>query len=127
MSNLALVETEIRELYQGYETALVTNDAATLVDYFWKSSKTVRYGATENLYGSEEIVAFRQGRPSAGLARDVTRCEVVALDAVTGYVNIEFERRVNGQIKYGRQSQFWRKFDEIGWKVVSAHVSFLPK
>lgn len=125
MSDYSDTEKILTELYQGYETALMSNDAETLIGYFWKSQKTVRYGVTENLYGSDEIEAFRQNRPSAGLARTVERMEVTALDERTGYINLEFSRTVNGTKKLGRQSQFWRKFDDVGWKVVSAHVSLM--
>jgi Protein of unknown function (DUF3225) len=34
---------------------------------FWNDPRTIRYGATENLYGYEEIEAFRAVRPSVGL------------------------------------------------------------
>mmetsp|Transcript_87198 Transcript_87198/g.151698 ORF Transcript_87198/g.151698 Transcript_87198/m.151698 type:complete len:141 (-) Transcript_87198:185-607(-) len=126
LDQIMAAEAELREIYDGYEDALVNNHADKLIEYFWKSPKTVRYGATENLYGSEEIDAFRRARPSAGLARTVTRLEVAALDGVTGSVNLEFARDMPDGPRLGRQSQFWRKFPDVGWKVVSAHVSLLP-
>jgi hypothetical protein len=36
-------------------------------------------------------------------------------------VNLEF--KVRGQDVIGRQSQTWVRFHDLGWKVVSAHVS----
>jgi hypothetical protein len=36
-------------------------------------------------------------------------------------VNLEF--KVRGQDAIGRQSQTWVRFPDLGWKVVSAHVS----
>ena len=60
---------ELQALYPQYETALVTNNAETLTRMFWASPHVTRFGITENLYGIEEIAAFRKGRPSANLAR----------------------------------------------------------
>ncbi len=39
--------------------ALVTNDVAPLDEMFRNDPRTIRYGATESLYGYEEIEAFR--------------------------------------------------------------------
>jgi hypothetical protein len=36
---------------------------------FWASPYAMRYGVTENLYGTDEIEAFRKARPAVGLAR----------------------------------------------------------
>ena len=36
-------------------------------------------------------------------------------------VNLEF--KVRGRDLIGRQSQTWVRFPDVGWKVVSAHVS----
>ena len=43
-----------------------------------------------------------------------------------GVVTLEFVRNSAGLRRHGRQSQFWRKFDD-GWKIVSAHVSFMAQ
>lgn len=123
---LAAVERELRDLSEAYERALMANDADALIGCFWESPKTVRYGVTENLYGAQEIAAFRQNRPSAGIERTVTRVEISALDTDTGYINLEFERDTPTGRRLGRQTQFWRRFPDVGWKVVSAHVSLLP-
>ncbi|NES95208.1 MAG: DUF3225 domain-containing protein, partial [Desertifilum sp. SIO1I2] len=40
-------------------------------------------------------------------------------------VTLEFRRKIGEKERLGRQSQMWHKFSE-GWKIVSAHVSFLP-
>ncbi|MFP4542122.1 MAG: AtzH-like domain-containing protein [Opitutales bacterium] len=124
--DLTAETAELTAACDAYEVALVTNDVETLIGHFWDSSQTVRYGATENLYGAEQIRAFRQERPSKGLARDVVRREIVLLDPITGYCNLEFTRAIADGTRHGRQTQFWRKFPGLGWKVVSAHVSFLP-
>jgi hypothetical protein len=86
------------------------------------SPHTLRYGATENLYGIDEIRAFRNGRPAAGLQRTVLRTAITThgLDAAT--TSIEFQREGNPRI--GRQSQTWVRMPE-GWRVVAAHVSWM--
>jgi len=123
--DLEAARTELAKACDRYEAALVGNDVEVLLSLFWDSPETVRYGATENLYGADEIKAFRQGRSSSGLAREVLRREIVVLDAITGYSNLEFERSSLAGKRCGRQSQFWRKLPGQGWKVVSAHVSIL--
>jgi len=117
--------TEVSRIYDRYELALVTNDVPVLQELFWNSPLAVRYGATENLYGYDEIEKFRKERPAVNLAREVVRKEIVTFGADTAVVNLEFKRTVNGTVRLGRQSQTWRKFGE-GWKIVSAHVSLLP-
>jgi len=115
---------ELEALYPLYEAALMANDAETLTRMFWASPYAMRFGVTENLYGIEEIEAFRKGRLPANLARNVRRFEIVAFGRDFGSITLEFERNVNGQMISGRQSQVWVRFPE-GWRIVSAHVSVL--
>ncbi len=114
-------ERELREIYPVYEQALVNNDVETLTRLFWQSAFAMRFGVGENLYGAAEIDVFRKARPSANLARNITRMDVVTFGTDCGSVTLEFER---GGLK-GRQSQMWIRFPE-GWRIVSAHVSLLP-
>jgi hypothetical protein len=113
---------EVTAAFDRYETALVTNDVAVLDELFWKSSTTLRYGPAENLYGYDEIAAFRAARPSAGLARTVTRKVITTYGTSTATANIEFVR--DGNPRIGRQSQTWMKMPE-GWRIVAAHVSLM--
>jgi len=115
---------ELRELYPAYEKALVENDVETLTAMFWASEYVMRFGAGENLYGMDEIEAFRKARPSVGLARTVTRLEVVTFGKDFGSVTLEFERKAGEKVVRGRQSQVWVRF-EMGWRIVAAHVSLL--
>ena len=117
--------TELTALYMEYEQALCSNDIETMDRLFWDSPEVIRLGATENLYGIEEIRAFRQGRPTVNLEREILKLKVVTFDQDTASVVLEFKRVINDISRYGRQSQLWRKFPE-GWKIVFAHVSFLP-
>ncbi len=116
---------ELKQLYPRYEEALVSNDVETLTAMFWHSPDVMRYGVTENLYGFEELEAFRKSRPSVGLARTVIRLEVVAFGTDFGSIHLEFERVTgDGATVRGRQSQVWVRFEE-GWRIVAAHVSLL--
>ena len=118
------VVAELTDLYLKYEKALCTNDVATLSHLFWDSPEAVRFGITENLYGSTQIKAFRQSRSPANIEREIFNLKVVTFDSDMAAVTIEFRRVVNGATCLGRQSQMWRQFPE-GWKIVSAHVSYL--
>jgi hypothetical protein len=115
------VLAEISVLFARYEAALVSNDVAELDRLFWNSSHTVRYGSSENLYGFDQIAAFRSQRPAAGLARRIERSVITTFGDDFATTSIEFSR-ANGVT--GRQSQTWARLPE-GWRVVAAHVSFL--
>lgn len=124
INDSALVR-ELTELYLKYEKALCTNDVETLSEMFWDSADVVRFGVTENLYGSDEIRAFRKGRDPLNLDREMFNLKVVTFDADMAAVTLEFRRVIDGVVRLGRQSQMWRKLPQ-GWKIVSAHVSLLP-
>ena len=116
------VLTEVQQAFARYEDALVHNKVDVLDELFWNSPHTLRYGATENLYGYGAIQAFRAGRPSQGLARELLRTEITTYGTDFATANCEFRRE--GSAKTGRQSQTWMRTPE-GWRVVSAHVSLL--
>jgi hypothetical protein len=114
------VLAQVRAAVDAYEDALMTNDVEALDGFFWNSPHTVRYGVAENLYGFEEIAAFRVGRRGGSPKRRRLRTEIVALGSDVAVANVEFIRTDTG--RNGRQSQTWVKIDG-GWKVASAHVS----
>ena len=120
--NLPAVMAEVEAVFAEYERALVTNDVATLDRLFWASPHTLRYGASENLYGYDAIRSFRQGRPSTGLARTIAAKSITTFGDDFAVANIEFRRE--GSERIGRQSQSWVRMPE-GWRVVSAHVSVM--
>jgi len=122
--NLPEVLAELRDLYPRYEQALVTNDVETLLALFWASPHVMRFGATENLYGEEELEAFRKSRPAANLARTVKRLDIVSFGRDFATITLEFERNTPKSLIRGRQSQVWVRLAE-GWRIVSAHVSLL--
>ena len=120
--NLPAVVAEVTAAFGRYEIALVTNDVSVLDELFWDSPHTLRFGATENLYGYEAICAFRAGRPSQGLARSILKTVITTYGHDFACANIEFQRE--GINKVGRQSQTWMRSPR-GWRVVAAHVSWL--
>jgi hypothetical protein len=122
--NAPEIVLELQALYPQYEAALMANDAETLTQMFWGSPHAMRFGVTENLYGIDEIDAFRKGRAPANLARKIRRLDIVTFGHDFGSITLEFERSVNGKMFSGRQSQVWVRFPE-GWRIVSAHVSAL--
>jgi hypothetical protein len=120
------VIAELTALYPRYEQALVDNDVDTLVAMFWAGPQVMRFGATENLYGPEELEAFRKARPAANLARTVKRLDIVSFGRDFASITLEFERAsATGPVR-GRQSQVWVRMPE-GWRIVQAHVSVLPR
>jgi hypothetical protein len=120
--NIPEVVAEVEKAFARYERALVTNDIAELDALFWKSPHTLRYGATENLYGYYEIAAFRAGRPAVNLGRDLVKTIITTYGRDFATANAEFKRATSTAT--GRQSQTWLRTDE-GWPVVAAHVSLL--
>jgi AtzH-like len=120
--NLPEVVAEVTAAFDRYEDALVNNKVDVLDELFWDSPHTLRYGATENLYGYGEIQAFRASRPWQGLAREVLRTVITTYGHDFATANVEFRRE--GSTKTGRQSQTWMRTAQ-GWRVVAAHVSLL--
>ena len=113
------VMAEVRGAVDAYEAALMANDLEALDAAFWVSPHTVRYGVSENLYGYDEIAAFRVGRKGGSPSRERVRTEILTLGPDVAVVNVEFIRAGG---RNGRQSQTWLRTAE-GWKVASAHVS----
>ena len=115
----------IAALHEEYEAALISNDVEKLTAFFWDSEHALRFGVGESLYGGKEIEEFRKNRPPIDLQRQVFNPKVVTFGDDTAITTIEFRRHIQGSPRHGRQTQVWRKFD-AGWKIVSAHVSFVP-
>ncbi|MES2610717.1 MAG: oxalurate catabolism protein HpxZ [Pseudomonadota bacterium] len=116
------VLAEVEAVFALYEDALVHNKVEVLDALFWDSPHTLRYGATENLYGYAQIQAFRAGRPAQGLQRRLLKTVITTYGRDFATANVEFQRE--GSARTGRQSQTWLR-TETGWRVVAAHVSLL--
>lgn len=119
--NLPEVAAEVAAVLERYEDALVNNRVDVLDELFWDDPRTVRLGASENLYGIEAIREFRKARPSAGLARTVVRTEITTFGRDFAVTHREFTRP---GAKPGRQTQTLVRTPS-GWRIVSAHVSAL--
>ena len=123
--NLPDVVAEIVAAFARYEAALTGNDIATLDALFWDGAPTLRYGIAENLYGPAEIAAFRAARPSAGLARTLSRTQITTYGRDMAVAATLFHRETQpGRV--GRQMQTWVRMPE-GWRVVAAHVSVISE
>ncbi len=120
--NLPDVVAEVTAVLERYEAALVSNDVEVLDTLFWNSPHTLRYGAGENLYGYDQIRAFRAQRSPQGLARQVLRTAITTYGRDFATANLEFQR--DGSARTGRQSQTWMRTAD-GWRVVAAHVSLM--
>jgi hypothetical protein len=120
--NIPEVVAEVTAAFERYEKALISNDVAVLDELFWQSPHTIRYGATENLYGYDAIATFRKNRSPVNLERVLANTVITTYGREFATANTEFQRQ--GTNRTGRQSQTWMLTDE-GWRIVSAHVSLL--
>ena len=117
------VVAEVRAAFERYEGALIANDVATLDALFRDDPRTIRFGGTESLFGSPEIMAFRAARSPVGLARRLGKTVITAYGRDVAVASTLFYRETSPG-KVGRQMQTWVRFVE-GWRVVAAHVSVI--
>lgn len=120
--NLPDVLEEVVAAFARYEKALTGNDVEELDALFWHDARTVRYGASENLYGIEQIRAFRAARPSAGLDRQLQNTVITSYGRDMAVASTEFRREHSEKV--GRQMQTWIRTEQ-GWRIVAAHVSLM--
>ena len=78
---------------------------------------------TDNAYGFEAVHGSRLARPKSDLRRQLKNTVITTFGRDVATANTEFQRLESG--RQGRQSQTWARTPE-GWRVVSAHVSFMP-
>ncbi len=123
--NIPAVKAEVEAAFAQYEQALITNDVDTLQALFFNSPHTIRYGIGENLYGHEEIGAFRQARSPVGLMRKTARTVITTYGQDFATASTLFYRETTPG-KVGRQMQTWARTPD-GWRVVAAHVSVIPE
>ena len=119
------VVTEIRVLFERYEQALIDKDVDVLDATFWDSPHTIRLALRENCFGFDEVHEARVSAPKVpgGTKETRTRLEIVTIGRDLATVNLIFKMR--GRDEMGRQTQTWVRFGDVGWKVVSAHVSVM--
>jgi hypothetical protein len=117
------VLAEVTAQFARYEAALVSNDVAVLDELFHADKRSLRYGVGENLYGYDEIMAFRAARSPIGLGRKTARTLITTYGRDTAVASTLFYREsLLGKV--GRQMQTWIRFPE-GWRIVAAHVSII--
>lgn len=117
------VVAEVRAAFDRYEKALNANDVDVLDSSFWNDPRTIRYSLMDNAYGFEAIHASRVARPKTDMTRVIMNTVITTFGRDLATANTEFQRVESG--RRGRQSQTWVRMPE-GWRVVSAHVSFMP-
>lgn len=121
--NIPEIVQEVTAAFHRYEAALNSNDVTTLDTLFWDSPHTLRYGIGEQLYGHDQIAAYRSGRdPKFVVNRDLVKLWVITYGRDFGTANCEFRR--HGDPRLGRQSHTWMRTPD-GWRIVAAHVSFI--
>jgi Protein of unknown function (DUF3225) len=121
--NIPEVVAEVKAAFERYERALNANDVEVLDLAFWNDPRVIRYSLMDNAYGFEAIHASRLARPKADMTRTIANTVITTFGHDLATANTEFQRVESG--RRGRQSQTWAHMPE-GWRVVSAHVSFLP-
>jgi hypothetical protein len=123
--DLPEVVDEVTAAFERYEKALVSNDVAVLDSIFRDDPRVIRYGGGENLYGYQEIAAFRAARSPAGLARTLSKTVITTYGRDFAVASTLFHR-ASMRGKVGRQMQTWVRGPE-GWRVVAAHVSVIDE
>jgi len=113
----------IATLHDDYEAALVANDVAALNGYFWNSPHVVRYGVAEQLYGIDELRAYRDGNTPKFTERRIVRRQIATFAGAFATVMSEIEMVIDGTRRRSRQSQTWVQIPSAGWRIVAAHVS----
>jgi hypothetical protein len=116
------VMSEVLAAFDRYERTLTDNDVTLLKELFWDSPTTIRYGEAENLYGADQIHAFRAARPSGPRPRDLLSVRITTFGQDFAVANAEFRNRSESRL--GRQSQTWTRIAGA-WRIVSAHVSYM--
>lgn len=122
--NIPEIVAEVTQAFRRYEMALVTNDIPVLEASFWDDPRVVRFALHDNGYGPAAIARARRARSNVDLKRTLTHTVITTFGRDFATANTEFQREDSG--REGRQSQAWVRTDK-GWKVVSAHVSWLTR
>ncbi|WP_299790542.1 oxalurate catabolism protein HpxZ [uncultured Marivita sp.] len=120
--NLPEVVAEVRAVFERYEAALTGNDVPVMEELFLNAPQTTRYGVGENLYGWEEISAFRRARTTGAFTRTLMNIVITTYGTDFATANAEYQRP--GHAQPGRETKTLLRTPE-GWRIVSAHVSLL--
>ena len=120
------VLAEVREVFEAYEQALMSNDVAALNAFFWQDVRTTRYGIADRQLGIDELIAFRAATPAPDFTRSLHRLRILALGPDLAMAQVEFLR--SDTTLHGFQTQTWARMapGRQGWRIVAAHVSMIP-
>lgn len=114
------VLAEVNAAFADYEQALVDNDVAAIVGWFWPSEQTVRFGIADHQYGIDEQRRWRAAQSPLPPGRRLS--DVVTTTFGTDFAVVTCRFDYPGGTVSGRQSQTWVR-GPAGWRIVSAHVS----
>ncbi|MBN9487793.1 MAG: DUF3225 domain-containing protein [Alphaproteobacteria bacterium] len=124
--NIPEVVAEVSALFERYEQALIDKNLDVLDTTFWNSAHTIRLANNEHGYGFDRIHAHRIARPPGpGTKEKRYRLDILTLGRDIATVNLVY--KVRGKEMTGRQSQTWVRFPDVGWRVISAHVSMISE
>ena len=121
--NVHEVRLEVTDAFWRYVNAIVANDIDAVTQAFWQSPHALRYGTGENLYGIDDIAAFRNSQRGNKLDLEITRLVITTFGRDFGTANCEMRRSDTGG--HARMSHTWVRFAD-GWRIVAAHVSTAP-
>ena len=93
-----------------------------LIELFWDDPRTVRYGIDEQHVGHADIAAYRRTQAVATPPRQLRNTVITTFGTDVATADTEF--LPDGADAVGRQTQTWIR-TEHGWRVASAHVSWL--
>ena len=120
--NIPEIVEEVTTAFMSYEKAITENDVEMINHLFWNDTRTLRYGPNGTLISHEALSAFRRNRVTDGVRRVLKNTSIVTFGRDYAVANTEADdENFSGTV---RQSQTWVRTDE-GWKIVSAHVSYL--
>ena len=120
--NIPEILEEVTAAFMSYEKAITENDVKMINHLFWNDAKTLRYGPNGTLISHEALSTFRRNRVTDGVRRVLKNTSIVTFGQDYAVANAEAnDEDISGTV---RQSQTWVRTNE-GWKIVSAHVSYL--
>lgn len=118
------IVAEVTALFHRYEAALMANDLAALDAFFWPDERLTRYGMADRQWGIDQLRAFRAATPTPTFTRRLEHLRITAFGSSCAVAQVEFVR--SDTPLRGFQTQTWVRFEEFGWRIVSAHVSMIP-
>ena len=123
--DLPEVVAEVREGFERYEKALVSNDVPRSTRCFATIRAPSAMAPAKTFTAMPRSRAFRAARSPVALGRTLSRTVITTFGREFAVASTLYERP-SAPGKIGRQMQTWVKFAE-GWRVVAAHVSLIDK